>query len=61
MHSHSTLNCDEIKIFVDGGSDYTLISDTLLNKIKTQNHGSVNLVINAVAGCSKTAQAEIYP
>ena len=32
----------------------------MLNKIKTQNHGSVNLVINAVAGCSKTAQAEIY-
>ncbi len=54
------LNGHEIKILVDGGSDYTIMSSTLLDKINAQNHGSVTLVIDAVAGCSTTAKAEIY-
>ena len=54
------INGREIQILVDGGSDYTLISSTLIDKVKTQNHGSVILDIEAVSGCSTTAQAEVY-
>ena len=54
------LNGHEIKILVDGGSDYTLISNNLIDKIKTQCHGSVILDIEAVAGCSTTAPGKVY-
>ena len=54
------INGHEIKILVDGGSDYTLINKDLIKKISTHNHGSVIVDINAVAGCSTTTQAEIY-
>ena len=54
------VNGHEIKILVDGGSDYTLISNSLLKKIKTEHHGSVTLNIDAVAGCSTTAEGNVY-
>ena len=54
------VNGHEIKILVDGGSDYILISNSLIDKIKTQYHGSVILDIEAVAGCSTTAQGNLH-
>ena len=55
------INGHEVKILVDGGADYTLISNSLIQKIKELScyHGTVTLEINAVAGCSTTAEAKV--
>ena len=56
------INGHEVKILVDGGADYTLISNSLIHEIKEFScyHGTVTLEINAVAGCSTTAEAKVY-
>ena len=52
----------EVKILVDEGADYTLLSDSKIDKVQepATYHGSVKLEISEVAGCSKTSAAKVF-
>ena len=54
------INGHKLKILVDPGSDYTLISKEVIKKLKPTHHGSTLLDISAVAGCSTTTNGYMY-